>query len=70
MHGLLIAVASLAAEHGLQGAQAQWSWRTSLVAPWYVCNLLGPGTEPMSPALVGRFLSTAPPGKSGVSLLV
>ena len=29
-----------------------------------VRNLLGPGTEPMAPALAGRFLSTAPPGKS------
>ena len=27
-------------------------------------NLLGTGIEPMSPALAGRFLSTAPPGKS------
>ena len=27
-------------------------------------NLPGPGLEPMSPALVGGFLTTAPPGKS------
>ena len=27
-------------------------------------NLPGPGMEPMSPALAGRFLSTVPPGKS------
>ena len=26
-------------------------------------NLLGPGIEPVSPALTGRFLSTVPPGK-------
>ena len=25
---------------------------------------LGPGIEPMSPALAGRFLTTGPPGKS------
>ena len=29
-----------------------------------VWNLSGPGTEPMSPELAGRFLSTVPPGKS------
>ena len=27
-------------------------------------NLPGPGLEPVSPALAGRFLSTEPPGKS------
>ena len=27
-------------------------------------NLPGAGTEPMSPALVGGFLTTGPPGKS------
>ena len=26
-------------------------------------NLLGPGIEPVSPVLTGRFLSTVPPGK-------
>ena len=26
-------------------------------------DLPGPGLEPMSPALAGRFLTTAPPGK-------
>ena len=29
-------------------------------------NLSGPGIEPMSPALAGRFLSTVPPGKSWI----
>ena len=29
-------------------------------------NLPGPGLEPMSPALAGGFLTTAPPGKSPV----
>ena len=28
--------------------------------PW---DLPNPGTEPMSPALVGGFFTTAPPGK-------
>ena len=27
-------------------------------------DLLGPGLEPVPPALAGRFLTTAPPGKS------
>ena len=27
-------------------------------------NLPGPGLEPVSPALAGRLLTTAPPGKS------
>ena len=29
-------------------------------------DLPGPGLEPMSPALAGGFLTTAPPGKSSV----
>ena len=38
------------------GAQAQL-----LCGMW---DLPGPGLKPMSPALAGRFLTTAPPGKS------
>ena len=34
--GLLIAVASLVAEHGLQGTWAQQLWHTGLVAPRHV----------------------------------
>ena len=37
-------------------------WHTGLVAPG-MWDLPGPGNEPVSPALAGRFLSTAPPGK-------
>ena len=29
-----------------------------------MCDLRGPGLEPVSPALAGGFLTTAPPGKS------
>ena len=29
-------------------------------------DLPGPGLEPVSPALAGRFLTTAPPGKPSV----
>ena len=28
-----------------------------------MCDLPGPGLEPVSPALAGRFLTTVPPGK-------
>ena len=62
VHRLLIAVASLVAEHGLQAcgvqqlwlagsrAQAQQLWRKGLVAPRHVGSSR-PGIEPMSPAL-------------------
>ena len=54
--GLLIAAAPLVGEHGLSssGAQAQL-----LHGMW---NAPKPGIELVSPALTGRFLSTAPPG--------
>ena len=32
-------------------------------------DLPGPGLEPVSPALAGRFLTTAPPGKSPFTFL-
>ena len=43
--------------------QARQLWRTGLVAP-SMWDLPGPGLEPMSLALAGGFLTTAPPGKS------
>ena len=36
VHGLLIAVASLVAEHGLYTRGLQYLWCTGLVAPWHV----------------------------------
>ena len=36
--------------------------------PWGTWNLPGPGIEPTSPALAGRFLTTWPPGKSQKSI--
>ena len=36
VRGLLIAVAPLVAEHGLQARRLQQLWRTGLVAPWHV----------------------------------
>ena len=41
--------------------QAQQLGRSGLVAPRHVGSS---GTEPVFPALAGRFVSTAPPGKS------
>ena len=62
VRGPLTIVASLAAEHRLQtrrliscGSRAQ-----VLRGMW---DLPRPGLEPTSPALAGRFSTTAPPGK-------
>ena len=62
MRGPLTIAASLVAEHRLQmrrlsncGSRAQL-----LRGMWYLPR---PGLEPMSPALAGRFSTTAPPGK-------
>ena len=62
VHRPLTIAASLVAEHRLQtrslsncGSQAQL-----LRGMW---DLPRPGLEPMSPALAGRFSTTAPPGK-------
>ena len=62
VRGPLTIAASLVAEHRLQtrrlsscGAQAQL-----LHGMW---DLPRPGLEPVSPALAGRFSTTAPPGK-------
>ena len=62
MRGPLTVAASLIAEHRLQarrlsscGSRAQ-----PLCGMW---DLPRPGLEPVSPALAGRFSTTAPPGK-------
>ena len=62
VHGPLTVAASLVAEHKLQmhrlsscGSRAQL-----LRGTW---DLPRPGLEPVSPALAGRFSTTAPPGK-------
>ena len=66
VRGSLTVAASLAAEHRLQtrrlsscGARAQ-----SLRGMW---DPPGPGLEPASPALAGRFSTAAPPGKRQMS---
>ena len=68
VRGPLTIVASLVAEHRLQtrrlsncGSRAQ-----PLHGMW---DLPRPGLEPVSPALAGRFSTTAPPGKPGRWLL-
>ena len=67
-HGPLTIAASLVAEHRLQtrrlsscGSRAQ-----SLRGMW---DLPRPGLEPVSPALAGRFSTTAPPGKPNTLFL-
>ena len=64
VRGPITIAASLVAEHRLQtrrlsscGSQAQL-----LRGMW---DLPGPGHEPVSPALAGRFSTTAPSGKPG-----
>ena len=68
VRGPLTAAASLVAEHRLQmrrlsscGSRAQ-----PLRGTW---DLPRPGLEPVSPALAGRFSTTAPPGKPGRRIL-
>ena len=68
VRGPLTIAASLVAEHRLQtlrlsscGSRAQL-----LCSMW---DLPRPGLEPVSPALAGRFSTTAPPGKPDNSFL-
>jgi len=61
VHRLLIAVTSPVAEHSL------WSvWTSVVVAAQLTCmwNLHQSGTEPVSAAFTGRFLTSGPPGES------
>ena len=60
VQGLLIVVASLVAEHGLSFSGCD-PWALVARGMW---NLPGSGIEWVSPALLGRFLATVPPGKS------
>ena len=55
--------ASVIAAHGLSSCD---TWAQMLHGMW---NLPAPGIEPISPALAGGFLSTAPPGKSWICIL-
>ena len=58
----LIIVASLVAEHRLQKRRlSNCGSRAQLLRGMW--DLPRPGLEPVSPALAGRFSTTAPPGK-------
>ena len=60
--------ASLVAEHRLQTRRLSncGSWAQLPCGMW---DLPRPGLEPVSPALAGRFSTTAPPGKPRISVL-
>ena len=60
--GPLTVATSLVAEHRLQTRRLSscGSWAQLLRGMW---DLPRPGLEPVSPALAGGFLTTAPPGK-------
>ena len=62
--GPLTIAASLAVDHRLQMRRLSncGSWAQLLRGMW---DLPRPGLEPVSPALAGRFSTTAPPGKPG-----
>ena len=62
VRGPLTIVASLVAEHRLQMCRLSncGSWAQLLRGMW---DLPRPGLKPVSPALAGRFSTTAPPGR-------
>ena len=62
VRGPLTIAASLVAEHRFQTRRLSscGSWAQLLHGMW---DLPRPGIEPVSPALAGGFLTTAPPGK-------
>ena len=62
VHGPLIIAAFLVAEHRLQKRRlSNCGSRAQLLRSMW--DLPRPGLEPVSPALAGRFSTTAPPGK-------
>ena len=62
VRGPLTVVASLVAEHRLQMCRlSNCGSRSQLLRGMW--DLPRPGLEPVSPALAGRFSTTAPPGK-------
>ena len=67
MRGPLTIAASLVVEHRLQTRRLSncGSWAQLLSGMW---DLPRPGLKPVSPALAGRFSTTAPPGKPLVVL--
>ena len=67
--GPLTIVASLVAEHKLQTRRLSscGTWALLLHGMW---DLPRPGLKSVSPAMAGRFSTTAPPGKSTIFLIV
>ena len=62
VHGPLTIAGSLVAEHGLQTCRlSSCGSRAQLLHGMW--DPPRPGLDPMSPALAGRFSTTAPPGK-------
>ena len=62
VHGPLTITASLVAEHRLQTRRpSNCGSRAQLLRGMW--DLPRPALEPVSPALAGRFSTTAPPGK-------
>ena len=80
VHGLLIAVAFLVAENGSRRAGCSSCGTRALECRLSSCgtqaqllcvmwDLPRPGIKPVSPALAGGFLTTAPPSKSYYKIL-
>ena len=68
VRGPLTIAASLVAEHRLQTRKlSNCGSRAHLLRGMW--DLPRPGLEPVSPALAGRFSTTAPPGKPGRRIL-
>ena len=68
VHGPLTVAASLVAEHRLQTHRlSNCGSRAYLLRGMW--DLPRPGLEPVSPALAGRFSTTAPPGKPPTNIL-
>ena len=66
--GLLVVLTSLVVDQTLElrlSSGGAWA-----LLPLIIWDLPRPGIEPMSPALAGGFLSTAPPGKSVIDILI
>ena len=69
VRGPLIITASLVVEHSLQTRRlSSCGSRAQLLRGMW--DLPRPGFEPMSPALAGRFSTTAPPGKPYIRFLL
>ena len=69
VRGPLIIAASLVAEHRLQTRRlSNCGSRAQLLRGMW--DLPRPGLEPVSPALAGRFSTTAPPGKPLLELFI